>query len=279
MRYFKNLKDYGFKTENRTYVIAEAGINHGGDMEVAKKLIESAKRSGCDVVKFQTYLTEKRTPANSPIFDILKKCELSFKDFEVLKKCASDNGIQFFSTPFDDESVDFLTDLGLDLFKVASFDVPNHKFLKKVASKKIPVIISTGMSNMEEIEKAYAILREGTKNIGMLHCVSAYPTLPEQSNLSSIFTLKSKFDCVIGHSDHTNGIEVPLMAVAAGAQIIEKHYKITDDMECIDGPVSISENQMKQMIERIRFTEDVFGNDSKSLLEIEQGCVQYRRNS
>lgn len=279
MNYLRNLSDYGFKTKNRTYVIAEVGINHGGNLELAKKLIESAKRSGCDAVKFQTYITEKRTPKNSPIYNILKECELPFKAFDDLKRCADDNGINFFSTPFDEESVDYLDNLGVDLIKVASFDITNPSFLKKVAQKNLPVILSTGMSNLSEIKTAYETLKSGTDKIALLHCVSSYPTQPEDSNLASIFVLKQNFDCVIGHSDHTNDIKVPLMAVAAGAQVIEKHYRIDSSMECVDSPVSISEAQMAELVKQTRFIEKVMGQEKKELQKTEQGTTQFRRHS
>ena len=239
-----NLSKNGFNTLNRTYVIAEIGINHGGNLDIAKKLIESAAKTGVDAVKFQTYITEKRTPLDSPLFNIFKECELSFDSFNVLKKCAEDNNVDFFSTPFDKNSLNYLEGIGCDLYKIASFDVPNLHFLDKVASTGKPVILSVGMSNINEISKAYDLLSNRTKSIALLHCVSAYPTNEEDANLESLNLLKSKFDCIIGHSDHTNDIQVPLYAVSMGAQIIEKHYVIDENMDCIDLPVSITEKQM-----------------------------------
>lgn len=279
MSYYKKLSDYGFKTQNRTYIIAEVGINHGGNIEIAKKLIESAKKSGCDAVKFQTYSTEKRTFPGSPIFNILKECELPYSAFEELQKVSKDLGIDFFSTPFDNEAADFLASIGADLIKIASFDVTNKAFLKKIAQKNLPVIMSTGMSNLEEIKSAYNLLKEGTNKIALLHCVSSYPTEPVDSNLASIFVLKQNFDCVIGHSDHTNDIQVPLMAVSAGAQVLEKHYKIESNMKCVDAPVSISEDQMKQLVQQTRYIEQVFGHEVKQLFSNEQGATIFRRQS
>ena len=277
MKRIKNLMDFGFETKNRTFVIAEAGINHGGDLETAKRMIESAKKTGCDVIKFQTYITEKRTFKGSPIFDILKKCELSLDSFKDLKKCADDEGIKFFSTPFDDESVDCLVNLNCDLYKIASFDMKNYAFLTKVASTKKPVILSTGMSNLDEISEAYATMKKQTDKIALLHCVSSYPTPPELSNLSSLYVLSEKFDCVIGHSDHTDGIEVPLLAVAAGAQIIEKHFKISAKMDCVDASVSITENQMRSLVSQVRYIESIFGEEKKELMDLEKGCLVFRR--
>ncbi|HJZ22997.1 MAG TPA: N-acetylneuraminate synthase family protein, partial [Candidatus Babeliales bacterium] len=235
------MKKYGFSTDNKVYVIAEIGLNHGGDINTAKRLIDSASRTGVDAVKFQTYLTEKRVPKNSPIFDILKKCELPFEAFKEIKDYTETYNIEFFSTPFDEESVDFLESINCALYKVASFDVVNYKLLSKIADTKKTIIMSVGMANLSEIEEAFKILNNKTKKLAILHCISAYPTKEEDANLSAVYTLKEKFDCVIGQSDHTNGIIVPVYAVAAGAQVIEKHYKIDENMNCVDAPVSISE--------------------------------------
>ena len=276
----KNLKEYGFNTNNRTYVIAEIGINHRGDVEIAKQLIDSAVRAGVDAVKFQTYITEKRAPkGNDEIFKILKELELPFKAFKELKEYASQYKVDFFSTPFDEESVEYLESIGTDLYKIASFDVVNHKLLKEVAKTGKPVILSVGMSNLDEIKKAYEILKEGTKNIALLHCISAYPTKEEDAKLSNIYKLQQEFDCIIGQSDHTNDIAVPLYAVAAGAQVIEKHYKIDENFECIDAPVSITEDQMSKMVKEIRRIEKVFGDEEFGLREAEKGIEVFRRPS
>jgi len=276
----KNLKDYGFNTKNKTYIIAEIGINHRGSVEVAKQLIDSAVRAGVDAVKFQTYITEKRAPkGNEAIFQILKKLELPFEAFKELKEYTKQYNIDFFSTPFDKESVDYLESIGTDLYKIASFDIVNHQLLKEVAKTGKPVILSVGMSNLDEIREAYKILREGTKNIAILHCISSYPTKEEDAKLSNISKLQTEFNCIIGQSDHTNGIKVPLYAVAAGAQIIEKHYKIDDDFECVDAPVSITEKQMKNLVKEIRNIEKIFGDEEFGMREAEQGIDIFRRPS
>lgn len=273
----KKLSDFGLNTDNKVYVIAEIGLNHGGNIEVAKKLIDSASKTGVDAVKFQTYITEKRVRNDSPIYNILKQCELPFEAFKELKNYAEKYGIEFFSTPFDEESVDYLESIGCSIFKVASFDVVNLKMLKKVADKKKTVILSVGMSTMDEIHEAYEILHMATNKIALLHCISAYPTNEEAANLAAIFTLKEKFDCIIGQSDHTNGILVPLYAVAAGAQIIEKHYKINDSFECVDSPVSITEEQMKKLVNEIRRIERIFGVGEFGVREAEKGLTSFRR--
>lgn len=276
----KNLKEYGFNTENRTYIIAEIGINHRGSVEVAKELIDSAVRAGVDAVKFQTYLTEKRAPkGNEEIFKILKDLELPFEAFKELKEYANQYNVDFFSTPFDTESVEYLESIGTDLYKIASFDIVNHQLLRDVAKTGKPVILSVGMSNLDEIKEAYEILSTGTKNIAILHCISSYPTDEKDARLSNIYSLQNEFDCIIGQSDHTNDIFVPLCAVSAGAQIIEKHYKVDDGFDCIDAPVSITENQMKKLVEETRRIEKIFGNEEFGVRETEKGIVQFRRKS
>ncbi len=276
----KKLRDFGFNTDNRTYVIAEIGINHRGDVEIAKQLIDSAVRSGVDAVKFQTYLTEQRAPkGNDEVFKILKNLELPFEAFKELKDYAEQYDVDFFSTPFDNESVEYLESIGTDLYKIASFDIVNHQLLREVAKTGKPVIMSVGMSNLDEIEDAYNILREGTKNIAILHCISSYPTMEKDSNLSNIYKIQEKYDCIVGQSDHTDDIEVPIYAAAAGAQILEKHYKIDKNFECIDSPVSITEIQMRELVEKVRDLEVIFGDENFGVREVEQGVTVFRRPS
>jgi len=276
----KNLKSFGFNTDNRTYIIAEIGINHRGDIGIAKQLIDSAARSGVDAVKFQTYLTEKRAPkGNAEIFKILKNLELPFEAFKELKLYSNKKNIEFFSTPFDSESVKYLKDIDVDLYKVASFDVTNHKFLEEIAKTGKPVIISVGMSNLDEIDDAYKILKQGTNNIAILHCISAYPTVDKDSHLSNIYKLQERYDCVIGQSDHTNDIKVPLYAAAAGAQILEKHFKIDEKFECVDSAVSITELQMKKLVENTRDLEKIFGLANFGFRESEKNSKIFRRQS
>ena len=276
----KNLNDYGFFTKNRTYVIAEIGINHRGDVEIAKKLIDSAHRAGVDAVKFQTYKTEKRAPKdNKDIFKILKELELPFDAFGELQRYSNQKNISFFSTAFDRESVEYLESIGVGIYKIASFDIVNHHLLREISKTNKTIILSVGMSNLDEINTAYNILKQGTNKIALLHCVSAYPNKEENSYLSNIYELQRKFDCVIGQSDHTNDIKVPIYAVAAGAQVIEKHFKIDDDFECIDSAVSITELQMKKLVEEIRLLEKIFGNKNFNIKESEKVALQFRRFS
>ncbi len=276
----KKLRDFGFNTDNRTYIIAEIGINHRGDINIAKQLIDSAVRSGVDAVKFQTYITEQRAPkGNDEVFKILKDLELPFEAFKELRDHAKQYDVDFFSTPFDKESVEYLESIGTDLYKIASFDIVNHQLLREVAKTGKPVIMSVGMSNLDEIEDAYNILKEGTDCIAILHCISSYPTIEKDSNLSNIYKIQERYDCIIGQSDHTNDIKVPIYAAAAGAQILEKHFKIDEEFECIDSPVSITEVQMKGLVEEVRGLEKIFGHESFGLREAEKGIEIFRRPS
>jgi len=272
------LKDLGIHTKSNVFIIAEIGLNHGGSLTTAKALIDSAVRAGADAVKFQTYITEKRVPKDSPIFNILKQCELPFESFKELKTYADNQNVVFFSTPFDEESVDYLESIDVALYKVASFDILNNVLLRKIAKTGKTVIISVGMSNIDEINQMISIFKEYKNNIALLHCISAYPTMEQEANLAAIHTLINDFpNLIIGQSDHTNGIEVPIYAVAAGAKIIEKHYKIYDEMDCIDAPVSISESNFSQLVSSIRKLELILGTGEIHSTPAQKGTEQYRR--
>lgn len=273
----KNLKDYGFNTDKKVYVIAEIGINHEGSIETAKKLIDSASAAGVDAVKFQTYITEKRVDKSSPIFDILKKRELPFKAFKELKEYTSQYDVEFFSTPFDEDSLSCLEDINVGLYKIASFDILNHKLLNRIANTRKPVILSVGMANIDEIRAACDILSKGTDKISLLQCISAYPTKQEDANLAAIYSLREAFDYVIGQSDHTSDNKVALYAVAAGAQVIEKHYKISESMDCIDAPVSITQEQMSDLIQEIRKLETILGTGKVGMSHAQMGLSEYRK--
>ena len=278
----KKLANFGFASDHETFVIAEIGINHGGNLDVAKRLIDSASRTGCDAVKFQTYLTEKRVPSgHQSIFNVLKECELPPHAFEDLKQHALGVGLQFFSTPFDEESIEILESIGIEFYKVASFDVANESLLKALAETGKPVMMSVGMADLPEITRAHEILSEGGNNgLGLLHCVSAYPTKEEDTYLGVIPRLQESFPhCVIGYSDHTNDIKIPLYAVAMGAQIIEKHFRINESMSCVDAPVSISENQMKKMVEEIRLLETIQGEKILGVRGVEKEAEIFRRKN
>ena len=227
-------------------------------------------------------LLEKNKPkddAQKSFGKILKDLELPFDAFKELKDYSKYCGVDFFSTPFDKESVEYLEKIKTDLYKIASFDVVNHQLLEEVSRTGKPVIMSVGMSNLDEIESAYNILKKGTKNIAILHCISSYPTPEENSNLSNMYEIQKRFNCIVGQSDHTNDIKVPIYAAAAGAQILEKHFKIDENFECIDSPVSITEVQMKKLVNEIRKLEKIFGNQSFEAKDIEKSAQIFRRSS
>lgn len=264
----------------KTFVIAELGINHGGNINTAYKLIKSASKSGVDAVKFQTYLTEKRVPKKSKIYNILKNCELPFTSFKKLKDYAESCGVIFFSTAFDKESFDYLESIKVKLYKIASFDVTNLNLIKTISSSKKPIIISRGMATLSEIKKAYNLIQNKVNKIGLLHCVSSYPLKEKDANLKAIDTLKNNFkNCVPGYSDHTPDIKTSIYAVAGGAQIIEKHYKISNSMKCVDAPVSISFKQMERLVKEIRMLEKIFGEGKLICLRSEKGTKIFRRKS
>jgi len=217
---------------NKTYIIAEAGVNHNGNIFLAKKLIDIAKNAGADAVKFQTFITKElltkdakkalyQKTKESTQFEMIKKLELSFEDFIELKKYCDNKGIEFLSTPFDLQSARFLNELGMKIFKIPSGEITNYLLLREIAKFKKPIILSTGMSNIDEIKEALDVLiRFGAKKeqITILHCNSEYPTPFNDVNLKAMLTIKEKFGTNIGYSDHTLGIEVSIAAVAMGAR-------------------------------------------------------------
>ena len=279
----KSLKDYHFNTSNKTYIIAEVGINHGGSLKKAIDLVKSAALTGCDAIKFQTYESEKRAPKKKfpALYEIIKSCELPLSDFTTIKDYCDEQKIEFFSTAFDENSIDFLDSIGMKIYKISSFDLINFKLLEKISSLGKTNILSVGMGSVQEIEEATKILKNNPlcKN-SILHCVSAYPTNYRDSNLISINFLEKKYgDFLVGLSDHTNDIKVPCYAVALGARIIEKHYMIDNDMVCIDKSVSITEKQMKKLVKEIRYVETILGNEKRSFLESEKDIIKYRRKN
>ena len=277
----KILRDYGFNTDNSTYIIAEIGINHGGNIETAKRLIESAAKTGCDAVKFQTYITEKRvSQEKNGLFNLLKECELPFSDFNKLKRHSNDFGLEFFSTPFDKESLEYLESIDTNIYKIASFDVVNKSLILALSATEKTIIISVGMASYDEIKEAFDLLDVNDNKIAILHCVSAYPADEKDANLRVINSLQDKYNsCVIGYSDHTSGIKTALYSVAAGAQIIEKHYKISNNMDCIDASVSITEQDMSCLVDETRMLEIMLGSGDKRLVDAEKEITQFRRYS
>jgi len=261
------------------FIVAEAGISHGGDMETARKMVEGVAKCGADAIKFQTYVTEKRVSKKSPLFNVLKKCELKEEDFKELSRIAKKNKIIFFSTPFDKESVDLLTALPVPAFKVASFHIVNLDLLKHIATKGLPIIASRGMADTKEISRAVRIFEKYNVDYALLHCVSAYPAKEEDANLNVITSLKNRFKCVVGYSDHTLGIKVPVYAVASGASIVEKHFTLDKNLPGPDHKLSADPNDLKKMVSEIRDLEKILGSSEIRLFDAEKDTIKYRKYS
>lgn len=262
----------------RTYIIAEAGVNHNGDINLAKEMIRKAKEAGADAVKFQTFISEElvssnvqkaeyqknNTGENESQLEMLKKLELPFYDFILLNNYAKEIGIDFLSTPFDFKSIDFLISLNLPYIKVPSGEITNKPYLRKISKSNIPVILSTGMSTLAEIEAALEIFKEYDKsNIILLHCTTEYPAPFEEINLKAIPAIREKFGLAVGYSDHTEGIEASIAAVVLGAVVVEKHFTLDRSMEGPDHIASIEPHEFKQMTDAIRNIEKAMGNGIK----------------
>ena len=264
---------------NKTLIIAEAGVNHNGDIQIAKKLIDKAHEAGADIVKFQTglpknvisvhaqkaeYQKENTRNFDESQLEMANKFALAYDDFKELKEYSKEKGIMFLSTPFDLESIEFLHSIGMKLWKIPSGEITNYPYLKKIASYKEPIIMSTGMCTIEEVKDAINVLKNnGASNIRLLHCTTDYPTVYKDVNLNAMKTLKDCFNVEIGYSDHTLGIEVPIAAVAMGATIIEKHFTLDRNMEGPDHKASLEPNELATMIKSIRNIEDAFGESEK----------------
>lgn len=270
-----------------TFVIAEAGINHDGDLQRAKDLAYAAKEAGASAVKFQSYTTEKRVSEGNSAFDILKRCELSFGEQAELIHYCDTIGIEFFSTPFDEDWLHFLvTDRGIKRLKLASFDVTNTKFLDEVnsyADQGVDVIMSTGMSNWDEVVQATYHLKD-VKNVTLLHCVSSYPTPDNEVNLAAMFELRNLSREYLGHerigySDHTTGVNIPALSVLAGANVIEKHFILDRSGPGVDAPVSANPQELKSMVAAIKQYEEFLGDGKLKLSEVEKAALAFRRSS
>lgn len=267
---------------SKTIIIAEAGVNHNGSMETACRLIDVAAEAGVDYVKFQTFRAERLVAGSAPKaeyqqvasvgksesqYEMLKKLELSEEQhFRLIEYCKR-QGVKFFSTAFDLPSIDFLASLGLGLWKVPSGEITNYPYLKRVASRHEPVILSTGMCNMDEIEAAVELFhREGSQQqLTLLHCNTEYPTPMCDVNLRAMQTMRERFGVKIGYSDHTPGIEVPIAAVALGATVIEKHFTLDKTMEGPDHKASLEPVELKAMVRAIRNIEQALGKREKEI--------------
>ena len=261
------------------FIIAEAGVNHNGDIDLAKELIDVAANAGVDAVKFQTWKTEllvskdakqaeyqtENTKKEESQYEMLKRLELSYKDFLKLKEYCDVKGVLFLSTPDEEQSADFLNNLQ-DIFKIGSGELTNIPFLKHIARFGKKIIISTGMATLSEIENALRIIyAEGIskEDVTVLHVTTQYPTPIEDVNLNAMNTIKNAFKINVGYSDHTMGIEVPIAAVALGAQVIEKHYTLSREMEGPDHKASLEPQELKMIVDSIRNIEKALGEGSK----------------
>lgn len=260
------------------FIIAEAGVNHDGDIKKAKQLIDAAKECGADAVKFQTFEAEalvtgtsskanyqkKTTSAKEPQLKMLKRLELSQNDFRLLWDYCRKENIMFLSTPFDNDSSDFLDELGMKMFKIPSGEITNLPFLKYLALKKKPLILSTGMADLSEVRIAVnTIVNTGNKDLTLLHCITEYPAPYDEVNLKAMLTLEKTFQLPIGFSDHTLGIEIPLAAAALGAKVIEKHLTLNKKSAGPDHKSSLEPKEFKAMVTGIRHISTALGDGIK----------------
>ena len=269
---------------NKVFIIAEAGVNHNGDIELAKKLIEKAAWAGVDAVKFQSFKADKlvskkakkaeyqkETTGNEESqYQMIKKLELDYEKHQELIDHCKKNNIMFLSSAFDLESIGLLNDLQMEIWKIPSGEITNLPYLKKIGKLNKKTILSTGMANLGEIEKALNILREaGTTDITVLHCNTEYPTPMKDVNLNAMNTIRDAFKVKVGYSDHTLGIEIPIAAVAMGAELIEKHFTLDNTMEGPDHRASLEPEELKAMVDAIRNIECAMGDGIKQPSESE----------
>ena len=282
---------------SKVLIIAEAGVNHNGSIELAKKLIDKASEAGADYVKFQTFKAEELVVMNAKKaeyqvrntqneegqFEMLKKLELSYESHRELVEYCEERGIKFLSTGFDLTSLEFLNEtIDIPFFKIPSGELTNYLYLKKIASFGKPVILSTGMATMEEIKWAIDILNENKlskENITILHCNTEYPTPMEDVNLLAMKTIQDTFNVKVGYSDHTIGIEIPIAAVSLGATVIEKHFTLDKTMDGPDHKASLEPQELKAMVMGIRNIEKALGNGIKEPSKSEKKNIAIARKS
>lgn len=276
------------------YVIAEAGDNHNGSFELALKLVDAAKAAGADCVKFQTFRTEEvistraekaeyqkaSTGTDESQYEMVKKLELSFDQFRQIKAYCDTVGIRFLSTPFDIPSVRFLREMDMPFWKIPSGEITNLPYLLEIARTKKPVVMSTGMCEMEEIQAALDVLREnGTPKITLLHCNTEYPTPFGDANLRAMASIRERFGVEVGYSDHTLGIEASIAAAALGASIIEKHFTLDKTMEGPDHQASLEPSELKALVAGIRHVEAALGDGVKRPSPSERKNIEIARKS
>ena len=276
------------------FIIAEAGVNHNGDLGLAKRLIDAAAQAGADAVKFQTFEAEQLVTADAPQADyqarnsgrtesqleMLRRLELPMQTFAELKRHCDALGIRFMSTAFDERSAEHLRNLGMDLFKIPSGELTNLPLLRHIAGFGLPMIVSTGMGNLEEVNTAVAAIRQMTQaSICVLHCVSDYPTAPKDANLRAMHLLAQSTGLAVGFSDHTLGIEAAVVAVAAGARVIEKHITLDRNLPGPDHRASLEPCELQEMVLAIRRAEVLLGRQVKEPTARELQVAQIVRRS
>ena len=276
------------------FIIAEAGVNHNGSLATARRLVEVAARAGADAVKFQTFKAERLVTVNAPKaayqrkttaaaesqFDMLRRLELSEAAHRELFRFCRKKGILFLSTPFDEQSADFLDALGLAAFKVGSGDLTNTGLLRHIARKRKPMIISTGMATLEEVGQALAAVKAaGNRNVILLHCVSNYPASSADLNLRTMATMAKKYNVPVGFSDHTMGIEMAPVAIALGACVIEKHFTLSRKLPGPDQKCSLEPDELLRMVRAIRMTEQALGTGVKNPAKSERDTAKAARRS
>lgn len=279
---------------SKVIIIAEAGVNHNGNVDIAKQLIDKASDAGADIVKFQTFRAaslvscsaekaayqKKNTGLQETQLEMLRKLELSEETHKELKEYCDRKQIMFLSTPFDLESIDLLERLHMPIYKIPSGEITNLPYLRKIGGLHKKVILSSGMSTLGEVRDAVRVLNEcGTTDISVLHCNTQYPTPMEDVNLNVLRTMKRELNLPIGYSDHTNGIEIPIAAVALGAEIIEKHFTLDKSMEGPDHSASLNPDELKEMVAAIRNVEKAMGCSEKRMTESEKDNVVVARKS
>lgn len=280
--------------QGQTLIIAEAGVNHNGSLELAKRMALKAKQCGADIVKFQTAIPEALVSRYAPMAEyqkenigremgqreMLKNLLLSYDKFAILSAYCGEIGIQFLSTPFDLESIDFLEELGCSMWKIPSGEITNLPYLGRIAETHKKIILSTGMCTLEEVRNAVNVLEQkGAGEMILLHCTTQYPTPFEEVNLNAMLTLRSEFQKEIGYSDHTRGIEVPIAAVAMGAKVIEKHFTLDRGMEGPDHKASLEPDELKAMVSAVRNIEKALGSGEKIPAESEKENIAVARKS
>ena len=281
---------------DKVIIIAEAGVNHNGNYDLAVKMIHEAKRAGADYVKFQTAVPElvistfapkaeyqkETTGADESQLDMCRAIHLPLTDYVKLAAICKEEGIGFMSTPFDLVSIDVLEELDMDYWKIPSGEITNLPYLRKIATMHRPVIMSTGMCEMQEIADALAVLEAGgltRDQITLLHCNTQYPTPFADVNLAAMHTIAATFGTKVGYSDHTRGIEVPIAAVAMGAKVIEKHFTLDCNMEGPDHKASLEPHQLKAMVDAIRNVEEAIGSAEKHATASETPNKEVARKS